>query len=300
MTSKLERDATSVPIDGDDDVTLQPGKPWPSAYRGSKYSLVDSRKRRRDKIVRWQYKDLQAITEPPNGLVDALQSVRKSLATGKGSFRVTAGREVLTKVHADEYPDADQAPHASGWIPVYLGKLVGDMGFDKLNNNPDSEPPAVWDGLSFNHGETWSVGVHDSLIWTRDQFRFESAFDHSELIETYQRYRTTAGRLYINEYGHIWVNAPRAELPDDRRDEVRSLYDSWRDATQQAGDNAALRLVNTRLEATADGGDPMDGHLPLYIGHLSEFDDGVIPRPVVTDPAYFLACSKSDHQSVGG
>lgn len=299
MTSKLESEPTNVPIDGGKDVTLQPGSPWPSVYRGSKYSIIDSKKRQRDKIIRWKYRDLQAITEPVAGLVEAMQSVGKSFATGKGSFRVTAGREVLTKVHADDYPDADQAPHASGWIPVYIGKLVGDMGFDKLNNNPECATPAVWDGLPFNHGETWAVSVNDHLIWKQDQFRFKSAFDHSELIETYQQYRTIAGRLYINEYGHIWINAPSDSIPEDRQAEIQSIFDSWRESVEQAGNTAALRLVNTRLKATSNNDDIMDGHLPLYIGHLKEFDDGVIPRPLVTDPGYFVACSQTDAKVAG-
>lgn len=299
MTGNFDTESTSVPINGGQDVTIHHGSPWPSVYRGSKYSLVDSQKRRRDKVVQWKYKDLQSVVEPPSGLVPAMQAVGKSFATGKGSFRVTAGGEVLTKVHADEFPNADQAPHASGWIPVYVGKLTGGMDFDQLNNDPSPPAPSVWDGLSFNHGETWAVGVDDRLIWKRDQFRFESAFDHSELVETYQQYRTVAGRLYINEFGHIWINAPSDSVPDDRAEEVSRIFEKWRDTVEAAGDSAAMRLVDTRLKATAQDGDPENGHLPLYIGHLSEFDDGLIPRPVVTDPGYFVACSKTDAKVVG-
>lgn len=299
MTGKLERKPTKVPIDGGKDVTIQPGSPWPSVYRGSKYSLVDSRKRRRDKIVQWQYKDLKAVSEPPTGLEEGMKSVGKSFATGKGSFRVTAGKEVLTKVHAEAYPDADQAPHADGWIPVYVGTIKGGLGFDNLNNDPKGPTPKVWDGLPFNHGETWSVSADGRLIWKQDQFRFESAFDHSELIEIYEQYRDRAGRLYINEHGHIWINVPSDGVPTDRQDQVRSIFESWRKETEQGGNSAAQRLFNKRLEVTSPDDDPMNGHLPLHVGHLREFDDGVVPRPVVTESAYFVACSKADAKVVG-
>lgn len=294
MTGQIKRETTDVPIEGGKDVTLQPGRPWPSVYRGSKYSLVESRKHHRDKIVQWKHRNLQATAHPVDGLLDAMQAVGKSFDTGKGSFRVTAGGEVLTKVHADAYPHADDAPHANGWIPVYLGKLTGGIGFTELNNNPVVEPPTIWDGLPFKHGETWSVSINDQLIWKQESFRFQSAFDHPELVETYQQFRQIAGRLYITEHGHIWINVPTKEVPDDRREEVLKIYEQWRERTEKNENDAALRLVTQRLSATSPDDDPMNGHMPLYIGHLSEFDDGLVPRPVVTDTSYFVACSHSD------
>jgi len=44
----------------------------------------------------------------------------------------------------------------------------------------------MWDGFPFNHGERWAVGLNNKLIWKRPGYRFESAFDHTELIERYQ------------------------------------------------------------------------------------------------------------------
>jgi hypothetical protein len=298
MTGQIKRKVTEVPLDGGKDVTLLPERPWPSTYRGSKYSLVESRKHNRDVIVQWKHQSLKAHAHAPDGLLDAMQAVGKSLDTGKGSFRVTAAGEVLTKVHADSYPRADEAPHANGWIPVYLGKLTGDIGFTKLNNDPSVEPPSIWDGLPFNHGETWAVSVNDRLIWKQkgngNSFRFESAFDHPELVETYQQFRRIAGRLYINEYGHIWINAPTDGVPEDRHEEVLEMYSQWRERTERNENDAARRLVTQRLKATSPDDDLMNGHMPLYIGHLSEFDDGLVPRPVVTDTSYFVACSRSD------
>ena len=299
MSGELERRATKVPIAGGQDVTITPGNPWPAPYRGSKYSLMSSRKASRDVIVRWSHRDLQAYAEPPDRLVEVMQSVGKSLSTGKGSFRVTAGGEVLTKVHADLYPKANRAPHADGWIPVFLGTLAGDMGFTKINNDPDHDPPAIWDGFPFNHGETWAVGIDNRLIWKHGGYRFYSAFEHPELIEMYKKYRRIPGRLYINEFGHVWVNAPRNEIPNDRRREVLDLFNDWKQEAERNGDDAALRLVIQRLKATAPDDDPMNGHMPIYIGQLDEFDGGVIPRPVVTDSTYFISCSHSDSKVAG-
>lgn len=294
MTGQVKRKVTEVPIAGGKDVTILPGRPWPSVYRGSKYSLIESRKRHRDKIVQWKHRNLQAFAHPPEGLLDAMQRVGKSLNTGKGSFRVTAGGEVLTKVHADEYSRANEAPHATGWIPVYVGKLTGGIGFTKLNNDPSVEAPTIWDGLPFHHGETWAVSINDRLIWKQESFRFESAFDHSELVETYQQFRQIAGRLYITEYGHIWINVPTEGVPDDRREEVLEIYQQWKERSERNGNDAALRMVTQRLKETSPDDDLMNGHMPLYIGHLTEFDDGLVPRPVVTDESYFVTCSHSD------
>jgi hypothetical protein len=299
MAGSIEPDPTEVPIEGGKDVTLSPGSPWPSTYRGSKYSLVDSHKRSRDQFIKWQYKGLQAVAEPPAGLVEAMQEVVKSEKTGKGSFRVTAARELLTKVHAENFPDAHEAPHASGWIPVYLGALSSGLGFDDLNNDPDRSTPAVWDGLSFNHGETWAVNTRGDQVWSHDQFTFQSAFDHPELVDTYRQFRTNPGRLYVNEYGHVWINAPADSIPDNQERSMRDMYDSWKARVENVGETAAMRMVTRRLTVTSHDDDPMNGHLPLYIGHLRDFDGGVVPRPVIDEPNYFVISSKADDKLIG-
>jgi len=40
MSSIFDEEATSVPQADGQSVRIDPGQPWPSAYRGSKYSLV--------------------------------------------------------------------------------------------------------------------------------------------------------------------------------------------------------------------------------------------------------------------
>ncbi|WP_336361570.1 hypothetical protein [Haladaptatus sp. ZSTT2] len=230
-----------------------------------------------------------------------MQAVGKTNGTGTGAFRITAAGEVLTKVHSDDYAHIEEAPHKRGWIPVYIGKLEGRLGFNKINNDPEV-PPAdeitIWDGFTFGHGERWVVNANGELIWKRKKYRFKSAFSHDELVARYEEYRQRGGRLYINEYGHIFVNAPAEEVPPAKQDEVLSTFETWKNRAKSQGDSTGLRLVTRRLKATSPNNDPKNGHLPLYIGHLEQFDEGLIPRPVVTDMNYYVACSKSANKSV--
>jgi len=296
MSAIITTDSTTVPIAGDKDVTLDPGMPWPSAYRGSRYSVVESR-RHHQTVLQWKYNDLVVMVEPPANLAETLQELGKSDGTGKGSVRITAGGEVLTKIHSDQYVYANRAPVDSGWIPVYVGMYDGDYGFDiELDPDLPTEEVDIWSGFPFNHGERWAVSYDDKLIWKWRDYRFESAFDHPELVETYQKYRSTAGRLYINEFGHIYVNVPREEVPDDKATKLADLYTQWEQRVDKNNDVAAQRLVNRRLTVTGDG-NAEEGHLPLYIGHLSQFDDGVIPRPVVDDETYYVKAARGEELS---
>lgn len=296
MSARIRSATTKVPISEERDVEIDPGDPYPAPYRGSKYSIVDSRKH--DQVVlRWKYNDLVVMIDPPNGLVSQLQEFGKSEGHGRGSIRVTAAGEVLTKIQTDSYINSDKAPVSNGWIPVYLGKLDGEIGFDIEINPPKLENEAdIWGGFPFNHGESWSVGVNDNLIWTWQDYRFESAFDHSELISTYQQYRSTAGRLYINEYEQVFINVPSDQVPASEQKNVTKIYNDWQRRAEQNNRDAARRLVSRRLKITGDG-DPGEGHLPLHIGHLSEFDHGIIPRPVVTDKEYFVKAARAEEVS---
>lgn len=291
MTTSLQRTPTQVPLEGGEDVTIHPKDPWPSAYRGSEYSIIRSRKHRQ-LVMAWQYDDLQLFMEPPDGLVEILREVGKG--DGKGSFRITAGQDVIVKVPADGYVHIDRAPVSSGWVPVYLGQLEGKPDVDEVNIDPPTPTTpevAVWEGFPFNHGETWAISVYENLIWKWEggsrSYRFKSAFDHSDLIQRYQDYRRTPGRLYVTEFGHIWVNIPPDEVPEANQATINKMYEEWRQQASSQGKSAILRLVQRRLEATGDG-DSSFGHLPVHIGHVSQFDDGVLPRVVVNDTRYFV------------
>jgi hypothetical protein len=288
MNLEFEKVETSVPIADGESVTISPKQPWPSAYRGSQYSLVSNDDFDSDAVLKWNQRDLEIFAEQPTGLWRIMTIVGKE--GGLGSFRVTAGGEVITKVKAEEYSNIDEAPVSDGWVPVYLGKLSGEINFDSVSTNPS--PPMngvnVWTGLPFNHGERWAVSHDNKLVWKWRDYRFESAFDHSDIIDKYAEYRPNPGRLYITEHGHIWINVPTDDLLPDKRDEIQHAVSQWRQEAKSNDDTSTLRLVNRRLTATSSTDDPADGHIPIHIGQLSQFDDGLVPRPVVDDEAYYL------------
>lgn len=289
MTATFEEESTSVPLANQKSVTLQPGRPWPSAYRGSKYSLV-SDEDFDDAVLKWEQRDLAIYTDPPDGVRRPLVLLGKT--GGYGSFRVTADREILTKIKAEDYKYVDQAPIDKGWIPVYVGKLSGTLDFDEVNSDPykpRKNEIKVWKGFPFHHGERWSVSQDGTLFWKWKDYRFESAFAHPELISEYQKYRGTAGRLYITENEHVWVNIPKNDITPSKQSTVKRAIKKWKRTAEEEDDTATLRLVNRRLVATSGDDDPSTGHFPIHLGQLSDFDDGIIPRPVVDDPSYFQA-----------
>ncbi|MDB9235205.1 hypothetical protein [Halorubrum ezzemoulense] len=290
MKTRLTEESTSVPLQNQQSVTLKPGKPWPSAYRGSKYSLV-SDDDFADAVLKWEQRDLTIYTEPPDGLRRALVLLGKT--GGYGSFRVTADNEVLTKIKADDYEHVDEAPINNGWIPVYVGKLTGTLDFDEVDLDPVTplrkNSVKVWKGFPFHHGERWSVSQDGTLFWKWRDYRFESAFDHPELVSKYETYRETAGRLYITENAHVWVNIPKNGISPGKQTAVGNAIREWKETAEEEGDTATLRLVNRRLVATSGDDDPSTGHFPIHLGQLSDFDGGLIPRPVVDEPSYFQA-----------
>lgn len=287
--AELTETTTKVPIAGGQSVRLTPGSPWPSAYRGSQYSVV-SHDDFSDAVLKWEQRDLAVYTDVPRGLRRSLALLGKS--GGYGSIRLTAGKEILTKVPAEEYDDLHKAPIDSGWIPVYVGKLDGTIQFNEIDTDP--EPPrrdrvTVWRGFPFNHGERWSVSHDGTLIWTWRDYRFESAFNHSELVSAYEKYRKTAGRLYCTENGHIWINVPNGGVAPKKTREIKSAVKEWRKQAEENDAAGTLRLVNRRLVATSQEDNPSTGHFPIHLGRLRDFDSGVIPRPVVENESYFEA-----------
>lgn len=72
--------STEVPVAADRQVTVTPPDPWPSAYRGSRYSVVSSRSH--ETVLRWSHQGgVQALRSVPDGLHEALRDV------GKGRIR---------------------------------------------------------------------------------------------------------------------------------------------------------------------------------------------------------------------
>jgi hypothetical protein len=292
MSVTFTEESTTVPIAGDQSVKLAPKQPWPSAYRGSRYSLIKDTDFNDRALLKWKQRDLSIFADPPKGLQRAMTLAGKS--GGLGSFRVTARGEVLTKVEAENYSNLDQAAVSEGWIPVYLGTLSGEIDFGIVEANPDppTDTATIWRGLPFNHGERWSVSQDGRLVWNWRDYRFESAFDHSELVARYSEYRPNPGRLYVTEHGHVWVNVPHNDVMPGKRAEVKDAIRTWKQDAEEQGDTVTLRLVNRRLVATSQTDDPADGHLPIHLGHLSKFDGSIVPRPVVDDDSYYAAVSQ--------
>ncbi|MEZ3145463.1 hypothetical protein [Halobaculum sp. MBLA0143] len=287
MTASFERRSTRVPIDGGESVELDPLDPWPSAYRGSRYSLVTEGQFDEPRL-KWEHRGLAVYGDPPTGLGRAMLLAGKD--GGRGSFRVTARGEVLTKVHSGSYDNVDRAPVSHGWVPVYLGRLSGAVDLGDVPTDPDAPGEgevSVWTGPPFSHGEQWAVGTDGRLIWTWGDYRFESAFDHPELIDAYDQYRSTPGAVYITEAGHAWVNVPQDDVEPGRTDVIERAVHEWQTTAEETGDETTLRLVTRRLRATSRDDDPATGHLPIHLGHLSGFDGGTLPRAVVDDSSYF-------------
>lgn len=289
MTTRIEQTGTTVPQEGNRSVAIDSGQPWPSTYRGSRYSVVSHDDYEGD-VLKWEHRDLSVFASVPNDLQQILSSLGKE--DGRGSVRVTANREVLTKVHADRYVDVAAAPVDEGWIPVYVGRVEGALDFGEVETDPD--PPGrddvrVWRGFPFDNGERWSVSHDGSLVWRWRDYGFESAFDHPDIVATYRRFRDRPGRLYVSEDGHVWANVPNDDVAAGEEETVRTAVQRWKQRAEECGDSATLRLVNRRLVATSSGDDPSTGHLPVHLGHLSQFDGGAIPTPIVDEQSYFAA-----------
>jgi hypothetical protein len=292
MPATLTEVPTTVPIGDDQSIRVEAGKPWPSAYRGSRYSVV-SDDDFNDAVLKWKQRDLAIFTDVPDGLRRSLVLLGKS--GGYGSFRVTADNEILAKIKAEEYKHTNEAPIDEGWILVYVGTLEGKIEFDTIELDPlppERESVKVWEGFPFNHGERWSVQQNGSLMWKWKDYRLESAFDHPELVAAYKAYRGTAGRLYITENAHVWVNIPKNGIAPGKEAEIKRAVREWKQSAEQQDKTATLRLVNRRLVATSGDDDPSTGHFPIHLGHLSHFDGGVIPRPIVDDSSYFQAAGE--------
>lgn len=296
MSSTFSEEPTSVPIAGGRSVEIEPLQPWPSAYRGSRYSLVtgDDSDGPNEIALKWKSRDLKLFARPPAGIHEAFHAAGK--VGGKGSFRITANGEVITKVQAENYINLEQAPVSEGWIPVYLGRIEGTVSLGEVPMDPDlpTNDVGVWRGLPFKHGERWSATADGRLVWRWKDYEFESIDPHEELVEAYTRYRHNGGRLYITEAGHIWGNASLTEGPGGTRQTLHNVVQDWKTSAEQAGDVASLRLVNRRMIATG-GGDPANGLIPIHLGHVSQFDDGVIPTPVVEDETYYAVVGQYEH-----
>lgn len=293
MTATISRTSTTVQAYKDMTVTIEPGQPWPGVYRGSKYSLQGDRDSPELAVT---HKGLSIPGEPPEGVIEAMQAVGKSDGSGLGSFRVTADKHVLTKVRHDRYPFLEDAQIDTGWVPVYLGILSGDVEIPGFDNDPDYTP-MLWPGLCFRHGERWTVTTSGTLEWRHkheQQFRFPSNDRRSDLVSAYRRVRKNGGRLWINEHGHAWMEAPHQTVR--RYEKLFSGIQNCLNEMEEEGRNDLLSLIYRRLERTG-GGEPSRGNYPLYVGHISSYDNGSVPVPYLNDPNYYEISAEDPDES---
>jgi len=292
--ASVNRTPTNVRTYGDLVVSIESGQPWPGVYRGSKYTL---RQNGSEVSIYLNHRRLELQGSMPVGLVEALRDIGKSDGTGRGSIRITANRDVLTKIHAANYPNVDEALVDEGWIPVYVGKLSGAIEFPNVDNDPDDgtlNPPCVWEGLPFKHGERWTMPVSGGPEWRiklAQAFQFPSTHDHTDLTRTFRSFRPNGGRFHINEHGHIWMELPNDDVQNSNQ--LADKIEAWVDDARDRGRNQLLQLIHRRLEATGNG-DPKKGQFPIYLGHISKYDRGDIPTPIVIDEAYYVAEAADD------
>jgi len=274
----LMLEPTSVPGPHGVVVTVKPGEWWLGPHRGSKYTLrtilEEGEGARRRKVFLWIHQDQYESGEVAiiHGSVDVARLPagfpKAMLSAGKptGSLRVTGASEVLTKV-LDEL---------GRWIPKYLGKLSGDWIFPGVDMNPTPKPEklSVWTGFNFHCGETWAVwtrsGAGSYLYWSSRGFYFRSTEEYPELVKAYLEIRPYGGRLYVTEYGHIWMNLPRNQVSEGAKSLMERKISEFIDSTSSGERDMILSLVTARLKAT--------GCWPMYLGHISDFDSGNPPR----------------------
>jgi len=276
---EIKEESTVVPAERGNKISLEPYDKWPLPYRGSRYSLIETRiNGKRKKVVAWKHRDFEPLFhqnkdgEPvlPINLIRAFREIGKS----GGRFKVTPYKEVITTVKG-------------GRGAFYLGKLKGEWNFEGIDLNPEIEKFGIWNGLSFNHGECWSVWVRKgagtklywsvSRGWTNNRPRrelklhFESINDFPQLTRLFRDIRPKGGIIYFNEFGHIWMNLPGSQVSPQYEQKIDDKIENWKSDTTKN-----RRVVLKRLQNT-------DGCWPIYLGTVDDFPNRSAPRTYFKD-----------------
>lgn len=247
---------------------VQPGDDWPLPYRGSHYSVRNHDGHLR---VTWshRYKLLPADGFPR----DLIQAVRAQ-KQGNGSFRITSHGAVVTKV---------QGASPDDWQPKYVGRYEDDLRFAGVDSNPTHLRPGMyWTGFPDSNGEPWSVSpgvsARNHLHWKFLGVRLTSTDPYERLTSRYLDIRALGGRAYINEYGHIWMNLQDHELNPQHREEFQARQQEHVDQMKADENDILIRLLVGRIRRTFCR--------PIYLGHISDFDNGEPPWTYYSDGAY--------------
>ena len=263
---KLELEPTQVPTFNGEMQTVNPGDIWPAPYRGSRYTI---RLRKRPEDGRHQYQLFWTRQEALYhrklfpGLKMGLENIKGS--SFAGSIRITSWREVLCKKYD---------PLSDKWIAHYVGKLEGNLVFNGFDINPDIKCGQFWRGFHFKHGETWSVWVRsgsgDHLYWSRKGVYFRSLNEHPELVQKVREIRPRGGRCYVTEHGHVWMNLPNGEESPHWSTEIRNLIIKDTQEFKDPKWDDLIESISERFTVTKTR--------PIYVGKVSDFDDGKPPR----------------------
>lgn len=244
------------------EIKLSPGDYWPLPYRGAKFTVKTIENHL---CVNWTRYDQILSTSSsdfPGELILALRSIGKC----SGSFVITAHKEILTKIQDD----------SENWVPYYVGIYDDSIEFKNLDLNPnDLEKGMYWTGLTFKSGETWHVsprGVGYQLMWRKKGITFGSISIYPKLFRAYLDIRSVGGRLYFTPSGHIWMNLKDSEVSAKYAEEFQDKQQRQLNRLKDEGNHVPLRLINMRVAG-------IHGYRPIYLGHVTEFDDG---RPPIT------------------
>ncbi len=265
--ASLISDPTTVPsIDGKV-AEINPGDIWPLPYRGSRYRIrkIDASL----KLCWTRYDIVHCSGSLPEGIIQAMVDHKLN---SRGSLRVSPHKEAITKRQIGD----------GIWESVYLGKIDGVFLFDGFDLDPSKISTGnIWRGFHFKHGEQFAVwnraGNEDYLYWTFRGLYFRTIDKYPELCAKVREIRPRCGRIYITEYGHIWMNLPINEVSDEWTSAFRELLS--KDKLVLAKNDILLQSVYDRLRATK--------MYPIYVGHISEFDSGFAPRTHFSSGARF-------------
>lgn len=257
MSTLLESTVT-VPSSDENAVKIKPGDKWPLPYRGSRYSIT---RMGNSLKMSWSRMDVIHYSDSiPKGLISSMIANKRD---SRGSFRVTPHKEVITKLIEDD----------NSATPLYLGKLDGDFNFNGFLLNPEKlETGSFWTGLNFMHGEEFAVWNRDRnddyLYWEKRGIKFRSIDRYPELCAKVREIRPRAGRIYVTEFGHIWMNLEMGGASAQWSSIVSSRLKN--DLELLAHNDVLLRAIKLRIDET--------GTMPIYLGKVEDFDCGSPPR----------------------
>jgi len=223
----------------EDDFYLKPenpevGEKYDGVYRGTGYSLNYK------KEVWWRrdWEHLKHMIEFSDE--DILDKILDLKPQG-GSFKITEGREVLTKKYDDEEKE---------YIPIYVGKFNGEIEFEDFDWDPDdidkgSLWPAPYDGSTFSVNDKNDLKVNIGGVKT-------SAIEgHEELTKKVLKFKNKGGRFKINENGKILTLLYEAPYPEKIQKQIENLSDEEKN------------LIDIRSDSS------IDEMVPIYIGEFS-------------------------------